>query len=522
MRRVRCAQGGWAQAARLALTVAVSAALVASNGQVTRAGTSRPVSNSPAPALAPLPPAQPTQVVVFDRATRTTTLVSHGPNGNEGNGSSSRPSVSADGGFVAFESAAGLLAADTNRKRDVYVWERAVDGIQRISLARDGSPANGDSRDPSISGDGSVIAFASTATTMTRDRGLDGTTSQVFAWQRASGGVSLVSMGADGRGSGGSSGASTSRDGRVVAFESNAADLVDGDSNRVRDVFLRDLTRQATIRASVRSNGRQVDVESRRPSISGDGGAVVFDSTAPSLVPNDTNRVRDVFVRDLPPAVQVTPTPLDFGVVQLGTPGTQNVTVVSVGWTPVTITGSTITGDHAADFVVAGDACTGQVMGYGTECAVMVLHVPTATGTRTATLVISDSAPDSPQLVPLVGGVLSPQVRLDPAVGPPGFVTTLSGSDFPPGALITFRWDRGITQRLAPVAVGPDGTFSVGVLVFHRDRLGPRQLAVSAGPGGPTFVEKTTPFLVVPAPNQPSGADALSFLAPELRIVIRR
>ena len=241
--------------------------------------------------------------------------------GTKAAGRAAGPRFLQTGGSWPSVPAAGLLAADTNRKRDVYVLERAVDGIQRISLARDGSPANGDSRDPSISGDGSVIAFASTATTMTRDRGLDGTTSQVFAWQRASGSVSLVSIGADGRGSGGSSGASTSRDGRVVAFESNAADLVDGDSKRVRDVFLRDLTRQATIRASVRSNGRQVDVESRRPSISGDGGAVVFDSTAPSLVPNDTNCVRDVFVRDLPPAVQVTPTPLDFGVGQLGHAG---------------------------------------------------------------------------------------------------------------------------------------------------------------------------------------------------------
>jgi hypothetical protein len=121
-----------------------------------------------------------------------------------------------------------------------------------------------------------------------------------------------------------------------------------------------------------------------------------------------------------------------------------------------------------------------------------------------------------------VGGVPAPQVRLDPAVGPPGVVTRLSGSNFPPGALVAISWDRGITQRLAPVAVNPDGTFTIDVLVFHHDRLGPRKLAVVAAPGGATFVENSVPFLVVPGPFQPTAADALTFLSPELQLVVRR
>jgi hypothetical protein len=505
------------------VAVAVSATLVLGDVQGARGGTSRASAEADVSAFAPIAPAGPTQVVVYDRVSRSTTVVSHGPASAQGNGSSSRPSISADGGFVAFESAAALVREDTNRKRDVYLWERAGDAVERISLARNGAPANGDSSDPSISGDASVIAFATTATNMTADRGLNGKVSQVFAWQRASGGVALVSSGTGGRpGSGGSGDASMSRDGRVVAFESDARDLVDRDTNGVRDIFLHDLTRQATIRASVRSNGGQVGADSRRASVSGDGGAVVFDSTATNLVPKDTNQVRDVFVRDLPAAVQVSPNPLDFGVVPLGTPASQNVTVVSVGWTPVAMTGSTISGANAADFVLSGDLCTGQVMAYGATCTVMLLHVPAATGPRTATLSISDSALGSPQLVALVGGVPAPQVRLDPAVGPPGVVTRLSGSNFPPGALVAISWDRGITQRLAPVAVNPDGTFTIDVLVFHHDRLGPRKLAVVAAPGGATFVENSVPFLVVPGPFQPTAADALTFLSPELQLVVRR
>jgi hypothetical protein len=317
--------------------------------------------------------------------------------------------------------------------------------------------------------------------------------------------------------------ASVSRDGRVVAFESSATDLVAGDTNAATDVFLRNLVRGVTIRASVTSSGRQVAVQSRRPSISGDGGTVAFDSASASLVPNDTNKVRDVFVRDLPPAVQVAPNPLDFGIVPLGTPASLSVSVVSVGWRPVSLSGSAIGGPNAGEFVVADDACAGQVIDYGVSCAIAVLFIPQVPGARTGTLSISDSAADSPQLVTLLGGVGPPQVLLDPAVGPPGIVTTATGAGFPPGALVTLRWDHGISQTLSPVVVASNGTFVVSILVFHNDIVGPRQLVVTATAGGAPFPDQTTPFLVVTATLQPSGTGALSYVAPELQpIVIRR
>ncbi|NJD28507.1 MAG: choice-of-anchor D domain-containing protein [Chloroflexi bacterium] len=476
----------------------------------------------PKPALAPVPPDGPTQVVVFDRLARTSTVVSHDQAGTPGGESSSRPSGSADGSFVAFESAAALETADTNGRADIYLWDQSLDRAQRITVARNGSPANGDSRDPSISGDGGVIAFNSTARNLVPGIGLDGT-NQVFAWQRSSGGIALVSSALDGSpGGGGSIGASVSADGRVIGFDSAAADLVENDTNDARDVFLRDLGRGATIRASVGPEARQVAAESRRPSVSGDGGAVAFDSTASGLAPPDTNRVRDVFVRDLPPAVVVTPNPVDFGVVPLGTPASQTVTVLGIGWTPVAMTSSTITGEHPGDFVVAGDLCATQVLAYGASCTIAVLHVPSATGARTATLSITDTALDSPQLVTLLGGVPSAQVRIEPQLGPPGIVAVAIGEHFPPGSLVSLRWDRGISQGLEPVVVGPDGTFSVGVLVFHNDRLGPRQLLVTAAAGGPSFTDRTADFLVVAPPLQPPGSSALEFLAPELRLILVR
>jgi hypothetical protein len=507
-------------AGRSILVVGLTAVLTAGSVPIVRAAPVGGPRTDPPAALAPIDAPGPTQVVVYDRATRTSSVVSHDQAGTPGAASSSRPSVSADGAFVAFESDAPLVPDDTNGKADIYVSDRAADAAQRVSVRPNGAQANGASHDPSISGDGGVVAFTSTASNLTSNRPPAGT-SQVFAWQRAAG-VSLVSITGGKPGAGSSGGASVSLDGRVVAFDSLAADLVKGDTNGVRDVFLRDLVRGAAIRASVQSTGRQIAEESRRPSVSGDGGAVAFDSASAGLTPGDSNGVGDVFVRDLPPAVQVTPGSVDFGVVPLGTPANQGVSVVSVGWTPVAISPSTISGPNAGDFVVADDACAGQVLPYGASCAIVVLHIPTATGTRRGRLSIADSALDSPQVVKLVGGVPTAQVQLDPAVGPPGIVTVVTGSGFPPGALVSIRWDRGITPRLDPISVGPDGTFSVGVLVFHHDQLGPRQLLVMAASGGPAFPDRTAPFLAVPGPVQPPGASSVTFLSPELRLLIRR
>lgn len=518
-RRVNVVHG----ALRGGFAVVLVAGLVAGPAPVVLAAPTEAGDPSRAAAIAPLPALGPTQVVVFDRRTQITSVVSHDQAAQLGGLSSSRPSISSDGGFVTFESDAGLLTEDSNGRPDIYLWTRATDQVERISRRPGGPPANGENRDPSISADGSVIAFTSLARNLTADTGLDGTTRQIFAWQRSTAAIVLVSVGDNGPGSGTSVNSSLSLDGRVVAFDSAANDLVPGDTNGQRDVFLRDLVRGATIRASVSNSGKQVGPESRRPSVSGDGGAVAFDSTANNLVAKDTNKARDVFVRDLPPAVVVAPNPLDFGVVPLGTPSTEGVTVVSVGWTPVTMLPSAISGSNAADYLVADDACAGQVLGFEASCSIAVLYLPQASGPRIATLQIFDTALDSPQEVALVGGVPAAEVRLDPPVGPAGIVAVLSGTGFPPGALVTFRWDRGITQPLDPVAVGRDGTFAVGVLVFHNDIGGPRQLLAVAAPGGPLFPDQTVGFLVVPGPLQPPGTGAVSFISPDIGLpLIRR
>ena len=92
---------------------------------------------------------------------------------------------------------------------------------------------------------------------------------------------------------------SLSADGLRVAFTSDAGNLVPGDTNGYRDVFVRDLPNGSNILVSVGTNGAPGSGLSTEPSISGDGRYVAFSSTANNLVPGDTNKAQDVFVRDL-------------------------------------------------------------------------------------------------------------------------------------------------------------------------------------------------------------------------------
>jgi conserved repeat domain len=97
--------------------------------------------------------------------------------------------------------------------------------------------------------------------------------------------------------------------------------------------------------------------------------------------------------------------------------------------------------------------------------------------------------------------VVVPRIVAVPPIGPPGFVTSIRGVDFPPGQPVRLSWDVGITAAAAPVRPAADGTFTAQLLVLPKDRLGARQ-AVATGTG---FRPATTPFLVVLPAQQPPG-----------------
>jgi dipeptidyl aminopeptidase/acylaminoacyl peptidase len=192
-------------------------------------------------------PGGPAELFVRDMASGVTTEASVANDGEQANSPVSAASLSADGRFIAFSSwASNLVPGDTNSHGDVFVRDLVSGVTSLVSMALDGGPANGDSGTPAISADG-----------------------------------------------------------RYVAFESDAGDLVRGDTNESRDVFVLDQLTGKTTRVSVASNGSEgwspcypKDMNDNSVALSRDGRVVAFTSDLNRLVRGNENDIPDVFVRD--------------------------------------------------------------------------------------------------------------------------------------------------------------------------------------------------------------------------------
>lgn len=294
------------------------------------------------------------QIYVHDRVGGTTRLISVAQDGQPGGGRDA--AISGDGRFVAFRSRGdGFVAGDTNEVEDVFVYDRSSGSMERVSVASNGAQANDASRQPRLSPRGRFVVFQSMAFNLAPADGNDsidvflrdraaGTTEMVsldpdghqfrpgagkgsvsadgrfvaFEGQNATGGFSpdinvfvrdrrtaqtqQVDISSDGQvNPGDASDPVISSDGQMVAFTSRDSRLVGGDTNSKRDVFVRDLGRETTVRVSVPDDpellGSEANRDSMRPAISTDGGSVAFSSWADNLVHADTNDRTDVFVR---------------------------------------------------------------------------------------------------------------------------------------------------------------------------------------------------------------------------------
>jgi Tol biopolymer transport system component len=252
------------------------------------------------------------QIFWRDRLTGETRLVSTNSHGVEGNADSYAPAISADGLTVAFESYANnLVDDDTNGVRDVFVWSAAggvlATGVRRVSVGPAGAQADGESLAPTLSGDGSVVGFATSASNLT-----GGVTSNsivnVVRRDLATGVNTLVSQGRVGawvgKGVGGSMPA-LSEDGNRLAFQSSSALLDPDDDNGLWDIFVYQHDNGSLRRVSLTETGgeRNQGTESSSlvvaPAISGNGRYVAYTTTATNVVAGDGNGVQDVFVVDL-------------------------------------------------------------------------------------------------------------------------------------------------------------------------------------------------------------------------------
>ena len=235
------------------------------------------------------------------------------------NGVSLNPAITADGEFIAFESDdTTLIENDTNGMRDVF----GITGLdtQRLSVAGQG----GD--DIQVTGRSSFMSigmptelpnrrpasnvFVSSATDLVPGdtNGVTDIFARDFFFSSEPVRVSVATNGAQALG-GASSWPTTSAGGRFIAFQSEATNLVNGDTNHVADIFVRDRDTDndgnldepnavATTRVSVGPGGVQGNGASGGAAISADGRYVAFESAATNLVSGDTNNIPDIFVHD--------------------------------------------------------------------------------------------------------------------------------------------------------------------------------------------------------------------------------
>lgn len=243
-------------------------------------------------------------VFVKDRRGGAIERISVATDSGPGNGPSLNAVVSLDGRFVAFESrATNLVPGDRNRSSDIFVKDRQNGVVERVSVSADGAEGNGGSFRPALSADGRFVAFWSEASTLVPDdtnRTYDNGGYDVFVRDRLSGGIERVSVPVDGaQGNADSVTPTLSADGRFVAFGSYATNLVADDTNGVPDIFVKDRERGAVERISVTADGTQANADSFwNPIISADGRYVAFWSAADNLVPDDTNGATDIFIHD--------------------------------------------------------------------------------------------------------------------------------------------------------------------------------------------------------------------------------
>ncbi len=244
---------------------------------------------------------------------RTRGITSSDAMGNPGNAASANPAINNGATMVAFDSgASNLVPGDGNGgMNDVFVKTPQTGEIALVSQGIGGAPANGESSNPSVSADGSTIFFQTTATNMeglpsaTDPEAPKGGGSQICGVRNPTGGgrsagcVSVSTINGQ-PGDGPSRNVRMNATGDIGVFESDATNLVAGDTNGVTDVFWFTWDGSQVnglVRISTDKNGTQGNGPSNNPSISGDGMTVTFSSAASNLDPPDTNGQSDAFMK---------------------------------------------------------------------------------------------------------------------------------------------------------------------------------------------------------------------------------
>jgi Tol biopolymer transport system component len=500
-----------------------------------------------------------TNIYLRDRQTNTTTLISQSSTSVAGNGNSLQATISADGRYVVFASdATNLVASDTNGARDIFLRDLTLGTTIRISVASDGTQANGPSRAPSINrntgdaADGRYVAFGSEASNLVA--GDTNGVSDIFVYDRVKATTTRVSVssagvqGTDPSAIGaqlGSINPSISATGRYVAFSSLDSNLTAGDvvgrasatdANTSLDIFVADRDVGATgtfdtpgniqtTMASVNRFGYQTNTLLGVPStaasdiypvISGDGRWVAFPTDAENTaglvhgVTNrtspDTNLSRDVILFDR--RINALPGSGNPPTVTITNPGNGSTSLVN---TPITVTASAT----ASVGVIASVQfyVNGTSLGTSTTFPYSATWTPTAVGTYTlsalATDIFGNQAVSSNISVTINAapsvGIVSPIPNATIVVGTTQTVTATAAATTP-GATISkvqfFANGASLgTINSAPYSVTwtPATAGSVSLTAIATDSNG---------------TQTTSPAVVVTVTNGPTTPPSVSITAP--------
>jgi len=434
-------------------------------------------------------------VYVRDRVNGTTELVSGSALGDAAGapfaGTARSPAISADGRYVA------MVVAPVQQTRllpsQVYVYDR-VEQIARL-VSRQAGGVDAGSRDsyaPSISADGGVVAFASVAD-------LDGPVpleatphARIFVWRRTDDTVlpASVALGG-GRPDGPCGPPGVSQGGRLVAYACLAANLVQGDTNRAGDVFVTDWAARTTTRVSVATSGAQGNGDSCQPTaaglcdgrvaISGDGRFVAFTSLATNLLdgapPTTTGASSTTSTR--PGGTEVVPAQLassggrdlnaasDVFVRDLTDRRTVRVSLLTAG-AEVTDGASSspaiANGARRIAFVSDSRSLTDGRC-HPSRCApnVFVRDDPAVCSPCEA-----DECPPPPAV---------PQVRINQAFVPEGRVATAIGTNFPPSSSVEVT----VGEQVQTVTTNAAGAFEAPVIVPHGAATGLETVRAQGG-----------------------------------------
>jgi Tol biopolymer transport system component len=241
-------------------------------------------------------------VRVADRSSGSLSTISVRFDGAPTMGASYGASISSDGRYIAFDSRAPMTL-DVHQQWPgwpvTFVYDRALGTMRTASASSTGKPALGS--EPSLSADGGHIAFTSGSSFLLdplRQPFSSGFT-DVHVRDLDTGSTEIVSVNSlEERWSNTESNQpSVSGDGSLVAFTSNQI-LAKGDATASKDVFLRDRTGGTTSLVSANPYGSTTAGESQMPALSDDGRRIAFVSTATDLAAGDTNGKIDVFVFD--------------------------------------------------------------------------------------------------------------------------------------------------------------------------------------------------------------------------------